>query len=491
MNGVYLRLWLNEVRWLLENQMINNVTGADRLIQIHLPHKSLFVSLYPAIPAAYVAESQNAGTPLKNWTDDLRGFIISTVEQSRWEPVFSLLLKRKGNAGMETARLMVYLHAPAPNLVFTAGTARRLYPRLLAPQVKRPLEELKADVLTGPECAADLVRRYDGLDRNLAAELTPARLDLLKSILSGAKFRPRLVSRTPMRFSVFTGDCLREDESFNALFQYTVELFLHQRQEAAVAGDKKNRLQKLRRTLEKLTREMNDQNRLEEIKIMGELLLANLRAVVKNKNQVTLFNPYTGQDISIRLNPALTPQQNAQVYFKEYKRRKRSRPKIQQRIQAIEKQISQIERSIPIESSGTLHIASLKRLPPRAVPWREFTLGSGSIVLVGKSARGNDELTFSAARPNDYFFHARGVEGAHTLLKTRLPRGQRPSHEDIYAAAAIAAYYSKARNQRKVPVSYACRKYIKKNKKGKPGSVILMREEVIFVNPALPESKSY
>lgn len=486
MNGVYLRLWLNEVRRLLENQTINNVTGADRLIQIRLLHKSLFVSLYPAVPAVYVAASQNAGTPLKNWADDLRSFVIRVVEQSRWEPVFTLRLERKGNTGVETARLMIVLHAPAPNLVFMADTTRRLYPRLLTTQVKQPLEELSAEALTGPDCAAELVRRYDGLDRNLAAELTPARLARLKSILSGAEFHPRLVSCAPMRFSVFAGDYLREYKSFNALFQDAVELFLRERQEAAAAEEKKFRLQKLRRTLGKLKSEINDQKHLEEIKIMGELLLANLKAVGKDQSQVTLFNPYTQQEISIRLNPALTPPQNAQAYFKEYKRRKRSQPRIQQRIQIIEEQISQIERSALTEPSKTPP-APLKRPRPRAAPWRQFTLGSGSIVLVGKSARGNDELTFSAARPNDYFFHARGVEGAHTLLKTHLPRGQKPSHEDINAAAAIAAYYSKARNQKKVPVSYTARKYIKKNKKGKPGSVILMREEVVFVDPALPE----
>jgi len=110
---------------------------------------------------------------------------------------------------------------------------------------------------------------------------------------------------------------------------------------------------------------------------------------------------------------------------------------------------------------------------------------------VGKNARSNEELTFKYARPDDYFFHTRGYGGSHVLLKARVPKGQKPRKEDIESAAALAAYFSKAKKQTRVPVSYTQRKYLKRNKKGKPGSVILMREEVVFVKPMLyPEDGS-
>jgi predicted ribosome quality control (RQC) complex YloA/Tae2 family protein len=124
-------------------------------------------------------------------------------------------------------------------------------------------------------------------------------------------------------------------------------------------------------------------------------------------------------------------------------------------------------------------------------PFHRFLLESGSVVLVGKNARTNDELTFKHARPSDYFFHTRGFEGAHTILKPNIPRGQRPSRQEIMTAASIAAYFSKARKQNNVPVSYTQRKFLKKNKKAKPGSVILMREEVVFVEPELPKRNSH
>ena len=68
-----------------------------------------------------------------------------------------------------------------------------------------------------------------------------------------------------------------------------------------------------------------------------------------------------------------------------------------------------------------------------------------------------------------------------------MPKGQKPQRQDIETAASIAAYFSKAKGQKNVPVSYTQRKYLKKDKKGRLGSVILMREDVIFVDPRLPE----
>jgi len=316
--------------------------------------------------------------------------------------------------------------------------------------------------------------------------MTLERLALLRQALEGARVRPRLVSDSPLRISLFADKFIKEYPSFNDLLQEAVQSYCRQRGRAASETKKRDAVRKIRKTVEKLKAESGDDKHIEEQRVFGELLLAHITTIKKNQDRVTLCNPYTQKDAVIELDPAKTAQQNAQTYFKEYKRLKRGRPKVLQRIHDLEKKIGQLERSVAAEPEKPPPQAA-KAKPQKAKPYREFVLSSGSLVYVGKSAHGNDELTFAVARPDDYFFHVRGYEGAHTLLKVSVPRGQKPSHDDIYAAAAIAAYYSKARNQNKVPVSYAARKYIKKNKKGKPGSVILMREEVVFVNPALPE----
>ncbi len=117
--------------------------------------------------------------------------------------------------------------------------------------------------------------------------------------------------------------------------------------------------------------------------------------------------------------------------------------------------------------------------------FRRFDLGSFE-VLVGRNAKENDELTFGMARKYDIFMHARGVPGSHTIL--RLPsRDANPDRHVLEIAASIAAYFSKARGSGLVPVSYAPRKYVRKAKGSVSGKVILEREEVVIVPPALPE----
>ena len=486
MNGVFLHLWLKEVRQKLIGQPVTDATIDDRLCQIRLRDRSLYLSLYPEVPAACLDESRKNGKPLRNWADELRGFEVKDVDQPGFEPVFILLLERAGIAGTETLRLAVYLHRPAPNLCLHSGESQqRLYPRLLTVKPKRPLSEVRDEHLQPPGFEKMLVAEYDGFDRALAAEMTIDRLQRLKDILAGAACRPRLVSYAPLRISLFTDDFIKEYASFNELLVDAVHSYYRQRGQATVETKKRDTICKLRRTVEKLKAESGDDKHIEEQRVFGELVLGNIGHIGKGENLVTLFDPYTQKDVCIKLDPAKTPQQNALGYFKEYKRLKRGRPKVLQRIKDLEKKIGHLERSVAAEPEKPRPQA-VKAKPQKAKPYREFVLSSGSLVYVGKSSRGNDELTFAVARPDDYFFHVRGFEGSHALLKARLPRGQKPSHDDLYAAAAIAAYYSKARNQNKVPVSYACRKYIKKNKKGKPGSVIMMREEVIFVNPALP-----
>ena len=119
--------------------------------------------------------------------------------------------------------------------------------------------------------------------------------------------------------------------------------------------------------------------------------------------------------------------------------------------------------------------------------FRKFRLNDKYEVWVGKDSASNDLLTTKYAAQNDLWFHVRGASGSHTVLKLS-NRKEDAEKEIIHKAASIAAYYSKARNASNVPVAYCEKKYVKKKKGFKQGSVIMEREKVIFVNPGLPES---
>ena len=120
--------------------------------------------------------------------------------------------------------------------------------------------------------------------------------------------------------------------------------------------------------------------------------------------------------------------------------------------------------------------------------FRKFKVEGDYEVWVGKDSAANDLLTTRHAAQNDLWFHVRGSSGSHTVLKVSNKKEQIPK-EAISAAASIAAYYSKARNAGNVPVAYCEKKYVKKKKGFREGTVVMEKEKVVFVKPNLPEEK--
>ncbi len=116
---------------------------------------------------------------------------------------------------------------------------------------------------------------------------------------------------------------------------------------------------------------------------------------------------------------------------------------------------------------------------------RRFELPGGWIVLVGRSNRENDALTHHLARPDDLWFHARGVSGSHVVLR-RGGRKDNPPKDIIARTASIAAYFSKARTSRMVPVVYTEKRFVRKPRKGAPGLALVQREKVIMAEPREP-----
>jgi len=106
-------------------------------------------------------------------------------------------------------------------------------------------------------------------------------------------------------------------------------------------------------------------------------------------------------------------------------------------------------------------------------------------VLAGKTDVDNDHLSIKLAKPNDFWFHVRGMPGSHVVLKVE--KGKEAGRETLKQAAAIAAYYSKARNGGLAPVSCTQARYVTKPRGAKPGLVKIRKEFPLKVRPALPE----
>lgn len=127
----------------------------------------------------------------------------------------------------------------------------------------------------------------------------------------------------------------------------------------------------------------------------------------------------------------------------------------------------------------------LRANPPRRDPdlrLIEYPLRGGWKVLVGRTDADNDHLSLKVARPNDWWFHVRGMPGGHVVLQG--PPGEDPDRETLKRAAAIAAYHSKARRAGMVAVSCTRARYVTKPRNAKAGTVQIRKEVVLKVRPA-------
>lgn len=483
MNGIYLCLLLREIGEELVGKHVEDIGVRDRTVRLLLNGHSLCISLYPKALGLFLSAKHMRGyETMKPMRDIAKSSRIIKIVQYNMMPVVSLMLQ-KPFPKEEDLEIVVSLYPEAPNFsLVTQSWQRNLFSRYIKKDSKASILELgENDVAgSGPE---DLVRNIEGIDKKLAQELNPEHLQEIKAIVQGKRARPRLISTEPLYISLFAPKFVKEYSSFNDLLEIAITDFVRGRERQTIEQQQRVVSRNIRKRIARLRRKSLRPEDIERLRTAGEMILANINEVKKGSSSVKLVDPYTQKQIAIELDPHLTPQGNAQRYFSRYKKAKRGQPRLKEQIAALTKELNASESKSHGEKPTEKRVSEAV---PSKEPFLRFVLESGSIVLAGKSARSNDELTFKHARPGDYFFHTRGFEGAHIILRPNIPRGQRPSKEEIRIAAAIAAYFSKAKKQQNVAVSYTQRKYLKKNKKGKIGSVILMREDVVFVDPGLP-----
>jgi predicted ribosome quality control (RQC) complex YloA/Tae2 family protein len=239
-----------------------------------------------------------------------------------------------------------------------------------------------------------------------------------------------------------------------------------------------------------------------DVEQLGRLLLMNIGEVRKGMTSIEVANELHGGTVRITLDPALPPAANAEKYFEKAKNIKRDREESEKRarefrekdavLALLESSRAACETDEARKEWMQAHEDELEELglgggedEKEKPPFRLFVVAGGYEVWVGKNSANNDLLTFRYAKPNDIWMHARGSSGSHTVVKVR-EKGKVVPKEALQQAAGIAAYYSKMRNAKHVPVAYCERKYVRKPRGAQAGTVTLEREEILFVNPRLP-----
>ena len=239
--------------------------------------------------------------------------------------------------------------------------------------------------------------------------------------------------------------------------------------------------------------------RMEEYRLKGELLTANMHLAQKGAKAVEVPNYYEPDMplMKVELDERLSPGQNAQRYFKLYQKARNAKTLAAEQIEKTREELSYLEGQLDnlakcaeeaelselreeLERFGYVRPnrsrRQMKQLPPSR-PMR-FTAPSGRVILVGKNNLQNDKLT-GTAQPDEVWLHAKDMPGSHVIIV-----GEAPDEETILYAARLAALYSKGRASSRVPVDYTLRRYVKKPGGAKPGFVIYTNQRTLFVQPA-------
>ncbi len=248
---------------------------------------------------------------------------------------------------------------------------------------------------------------------------------------------------------------------------------------------------------------------LEMLQFQGNAILAMAWNIAPGQESLTVTRaqvtgeagPLAQEPVTIALDPDRSPSENAQLVFREYRKRVAAAEQVPVRMAEVEAEITYLEQlltdvalaedrlaleqvSLALQEAG--YVPSLKRRrggQPASGPL-QISSQEGFAILVGRNSRQNDEVTFRQSAPNDLWLHVRGAPGAHVIIRSG---GQAVSEETLQRAASLAAFYSALRHEGQVRVDLTERRHVRRIAGGRPGMVTYRQEQTLLVTPTPPD----
>ncbi len=411
---------------------------------------------------------------------------------------------------------------------FTEGDEADFRAALAAANPERPADAFLLDTYFGlsPLVARELVFQAAGDSGKRVYELTEAQETALwQAVLSlrqrveDGDFQPICLYRDgkPAEFSYLPirqyGDLMenREMESFSAL----MDVFYESREREERTRQRGQDLirsvtsarDRCRRKLAQQRQEFAKCQDRDQLRISGELITANLYRMERGQTKLTAENYYDPdcREITIPLDPLLTPQQNAAKYYKRYTKARTAEKYLTEQMALAERDEAYLESVLEelrqaeteqdfldiraeLRENGFLKRSGKeKKELKRATKPREFRTSGGWRVLVGRNNRQNDQLTTKTADYRDLWLHTQKIHGSHVILCCQ---GQAVPEEDLLQAARLAAYFSQAKDSANVPVDCAAVRYVKKPAGARPGMVTYTNARTLYVTPEEAEVKA-
>ncbi|HGK7065027.1 TPA: NFACT family protein [Streptococcus agalactiae] len=536
-DGFFLHHLTNELQEQIEKgriQKVNQPFDHELVLTIRNNRRNykLLLSAHPVFGRIQTTEvnfqnPQNPNTFTMIMRKYLQGAVIETIQQIENDRILEIIVSNKNEIGDHIkATLVVEIMGKHSNIIlidknehkiiesikhvgFSQNSYRTILPgsTYIAPPKTKAINPFDISdqtlfelLQTNDLSPKNLQQLFQGLGRDTALELSHCLKDNKLNDFRQFFSREYYPSLTEKSFSAVQFSSSHETfQSLGQLLDYYYQEKAEKDRIAQQASDLIHRVQsELEKNIKKLAKQQDEllaTENAEEFRQKGELLTTYLSMVPNNQDVVVLDNYYTNQTIEISLDRALTPNQNAQRYFKKYQ-------KLKEAVKHLKGIISDTENTITyLESVETsLNHASMEDINDireelvetvfikrrahdkqhkRKKPEQYLASDGKTIILVGRNNLQNDELTFKIARKGELWFHAKDIPGSHVLIRDNL----NPSDEVKTDAAELAAYYSKARLSNLVQVDMIEAKKLNKPSGTKPGFVTYTGQKTLRVTP--------
>ena len=537
-DGFFLHHMVEELRRELVNgriQKINQPFEQELVLQIRSNRQShrLLLSAHPVFGRIQLTQTtfENPAQPstfimvLRKY---LQGALIESIEQVENDRIVEMTVSNKNEIGDHIqATLIIEIMGKHSNILlvdksshkilevikhvgFSQNSYRTLLPgsTYIAPPGTESLnpftikdEKLFEILQTQETTAKNLQILFQGLGRDTANELerilVSEKLSAFRNFFN-QETKPCLTetSFSPVPFANQMGEPFTSlSDLLDTYYKDKAERDRVKQQASELIRRVENELQKNRHKLKKQEKELLATDNAEEFRQKGELLTTFLHQVPNDQDQVILENYYTNQPITIALDKALTPNQNAQRYFKRYQKLKEAVKYLTDLIEETKVTILYLESvETVLNQAGLEEIAEIReeliqtgfirrrqreKIQKRKKPEQYLASDGKTIIYVGRNNLQNEELTFKMARKEELWFHAKDIPGSHVVISGNLD----PSDEVKTDAAELAAYFSQGRLSNLVQVDMIEVKKLNKPTGGKPGFVTYTGQKTLRVTP--------
>ncbi|CJE21325.1 fibronectin/fibrinogen binding protein [Streptococcus pneumoniae] len=537
-DGFFLHHIVEELRSKLVNgriQKINQPFEQELVLQIRSNRQShrLLLSAHPVFGRIQLTQTtfENPAQPstfimvLRKY---LQGALIESIEQVENDRIVEITVSNKNEIGDHIqATLIIEIMGKHSNILlvdksshkilevikhvgFSQNSYRTLLPgsTYIAPPSTESLnpftikDEKLFEILQTQELTAkNLQSLFQGLGRDTANELerilVSEKLSAFRNFFN-QETKPCLTetSFSPVPFANQVGEPFANlSDLLDTYYKDKAERDRVKQQASELIRRVENELQKNRHKLKKQEKELLATDNAEEFRQKGELLTTFLHQVPNDQDQVILDNYYTNQPIMIALDKALTPNQNAQRYFKRYQKLKEAVKYLTDLIEETKATILYLESvETVLNQAGLEEIAEIReeliqtgfirrrqreKIQKRKKLEQYLASDGKTIIYVGRNNLQNEELTFKMARKEELWFHAKDIPGSHVVISGNLD----PSDAVKTDAAELAAYFSQGRLSNLVQVDMIEVKKLNKPTGGKPGFVTYTGQKTLRVTP--------